>query len=62
MIKSKIINNLHISACTADVTERNEKLCYESKFDSVTFKPINFEKISEFIKNFKLEWTSRLSW
>jgi len=55
MIKSKIINNLHISACTADVTERNEKLCYESKFDSVTFKPINFEKISEFIKNFKLE-------
>ena len=41
---------MHISACTADVTEQNEIRCTKIGFDSVLFKPISFNKLKNLIE------------
>ena len=40
---------MHITACTADVTEENELKCKKLKFDSILFKPVSFTKLKNLV-------------
>ena len=41
---------MHITACTADVTEENEIKCKKLKFDSILFKPVSLLKLENLTK------------
>jgi len=50
MISDGVLKKLHISACTADVTEENEIKCKNLNFDSILFKPVVFAELNELIQ------------